>query len=346
MRVTRIMIWANRVMWVVAAGSFFCAAQAASAAQASSFRKIPDEYESVGGHGLGFNNSSAAATGGMSAIRMNPAMLALEKEYSVSAGYHWPTTGREFYQAGVVDSKTSNVAAGLSYSSFSEGHVNPLFQKNVQELDSPVKRRVSIGVAAPFSVVSLGVGGQYVQGYTQDTVGGGKEEKEISGVGLALGAAGLINSQLRVGVSAENLSNRKIADFAPRTFRAGGAYLFGNGDVSLHLDFRQRDRVTLFEGEQPSIGFGIAQSKNDAAFNDVYSKPEQMVVGSASARVQDFLRLLASYGRSVGTDNRQSLAGGVAVVNHKFSLSYMASRPYFPEESAHHAINMSIDIAL
>ena len=72
---------------------------------------LPAEYESDGGHSLGFGHGGVAAVSGQSSVKANPAMLPLEKHYRVSAGYHWPVFGREYYQAGVVDSVTSSIAS-------------------------------------------------------------------------------------------------------------------------------------------------------------------------------------------------------------------------------------------
>ena len=58
--------------------------------------RIPDEYESLGGHSLGFSNGAQAAVSGQASVRGNPAMLAMERKYTASASYHWPTMGREF----------------------------------------------------------------------------------------------------------------------------------------------------------------------------------------------------------------------------------------------------------
>ncbi|MEI6399609.1 MAG: hypothetical protein WCO71_12645 [Pseudomonadota bacterium] len=76
---------------------------------------VPEEYESTGGQSLAFGGSVATGLGGASAIRANPALMALEKEYSINGAYHWPTAGRDFYQVGVVDGKTSPIAAGFTY---------------------------------------------------------------------------------------------------------------------------------------------------------------------------------------------------------------------------------------
>ena len=328
------------ILSIAAVGAFSVPTELLASDEA---RRIPNEYESTGGHGLAFNNAGAASMGGVSAVRTNPAMLSLEKEYSVAAGYHWPTSGRDFYQAGVVDSKTAAVAAGVMYSSFSDDYAKAAHAAAPGELDSPIKRRLAVGVGQGLKMLSLGIGGQWVQGY----VSKGEGYEEVSGTALSMGAATLINSQLRVGISAENLTNRKIADFAPKTYRAGAAYLMAGGDVSFSLDFRQRDRVARFEGSFPDAGLGgLAITKQDNTLDNAYEKPEQMVIGSGTAKIQNFLRVIGSWGQTLGADDRKSVAGGIAVVNDKFSLSYLASRPYFPSEESHQAINLNIEMSM
>jgi len=317
-----------------------------------SMRRIPDEYETVGGHSLGMAECGSVATGGVSAVRLNPAMLSQEKTYSVGAGWNWPVSGREFYQAGVVDSKTGPVAAGVSYTSAMNDYIVPGSPEAIAEdpgIDSPIKRRVALGFSQSFKLLAIGVGGQFIQGRS---VGGEKGQdiepgRETRGTTLSAGVAALINPQVRIGLSGENISNRKIADMAPQTIRAGLAWILTGGDVTLHLDYRQRERVAAFEGPTvtTSLGFGVAEQEADEAERG-YTKPEQMVITSASARVQDFLRLMAGYGQSLGEDERRSLAAGVALVSNRMSLSWTASRPWLPMSETHQAINFGFELSM
>src|SRR5690606_30326723 len=113
------------------------------------------------------NNAGVAALGGISAIRVNPGLLPLEPEYSISAGYYWPVQGRNYYQGGIVDAVTSSkIAAGVSFTGFSDD-----YEKDPFERDSPINRRVAIGVAHAFKKVSLGISGQYVNGFGLDEDG-------------------------------------------------------------------------------------------------------------------------------------------------------------------------------
>jgi len=299
-------------------------------------RRIPEEYESAGDHSLGMNSGGIAAVGGLAAIRLNPAMLALEPVYSIVGGYHWPTRGREFYQAGVVDSKTSNLAAGFMYTSFTDDFLPS--EGGVYEGDSPIKRRASLGLAQTFKVLSVGISGHFVEAHDLNSL---ESDALVKGTTIGMGVAGILSPQIRFGVSAENLANRKVADYAPRTTRAGLAYMFGGGNVTAHLDYRTRDRVEIFEGDDPV--FGIAGSESDP--DKGKEKPEQAMIGSFSARVYDVLRLLGGYSQNL-TDDRQSIAGGVAIVNGTMSLSYTASRPDMRNDAAHQAINLGINVSI
>lgn len=300
-------------------------------------RRIPDEYESVGGHGLGFGNTGAAVLSGASAVRVNPAMLAVEKRYEVHAGYHWPTYGREFYQAGVVDSKTSGVAAGLNYTS-SQKKPEEIWQQGEDPFDTPVRQRVGVGLATLVGKAALGISGQYVT-YTEEEEARFTEKK---GLVLGLGVAGLLTPNLRFGVSGENLTNQKLDKVAPKTYRAGLAYLFTHGDATVHLDYVQRVRVEGFEKNPDPLFYGLTPL--DAATE---GGDEQMVFGSFSLRIYDLLRLIGAYGQSLGEgDERRSLAGGLAIVQQKFSLSYNLARPYLAKKETHSNVNLSFSLAI
>ena len=304
--------------------------------------RVPDELESVGGHGLGFGNEGVAAVSGQSSVRSNPAMMAFEKQYRLSAGYHWPTYGREFYQAGVVDSKTSSLAAGVLYS---EGLSEfESFQRNAStpdermsaHFDSPVKRRVSLGLAQSFAKLSAGMGGQFVEFHND-----GRLQK---GTSLSLGLAGLITSHLRFGLSAENLANGRVKNVSPRTYRFGFAYTMLGGDVTAHLDLKQRDRIAL---ESP-VSLGLTGNITDAppGVQPAPKKPERMLTASFSARVQDLVRLMGAYGQNVGGPKRTALSGGVALVKGEFALSYLVGKPYNVDSKSHQAVNLSMNLSI
>jgi hypothetical protein len=307
-------------------------------------QQIPNEYESTGGNTLGFANAGSAASGGISAVRANPAMLPFEKQYQMAIGYHWPTAGREFFQAGIVDSQTSSFAAGVSYTGYTDQYkYSNESGVNTDNLDSPVVRRGLVGIGKTLSMVSVGLNVQYVEGMPltasrdeADRLGG-----RVKGTGVGLGVAALLTPALRIGASTENMSNRRIEQYAPKTYRLGASYILGEGNLVANIDLRQRERVEFFEAPLP-VGFGIADG---VAAEQSDLDPERLVIISGLARVQNFMRVMASYGQSIANDERRTLAGGVILYQEKFSLAYAASQPYLSQASTQHSLNIGFDLA-
>ncbi|MBF0440607.1 MAG: hypothetical protein HQK54_01760 [Oligoflexales bacterium] len=297
-------------------------------------RRIPNEYESMGGHSLAFSNSGVAALDGLPAVRMNPGLLPLETQYSIAGTYYWPTSGRDFYQAGIVDSSTASVAAGISATGFSE-KFNLEEQK---EMDSRAKRRFSLGIGKAFSMFSIGAEGQYVEGYVMEDGSFVLKKSPTVGVGIA----GLLTKQLRFGFSAENLSNRKVAELSPRTLRAGVAYLIMEGSVSLNFDLRERERLEFFENPEPGSRADITQD----VLIKKYKTPERMALMSFTAKIYDVLRILLSYGQTLTEDKRQTLSGGLALVHQRFSFSYSLSKPYLKYKDTQSALSLNILVSM
>ncbi len=309
--------------------------------------RLPNEYETTVGPNLGMAGGGMAAVSGISSVKLNPAMLPLEKHYRVSAAYNWPTFGREFYQAGVMDSTTSSIAAGLSYTGAERDYESP-FDINDQSLsdteeeffnrryDSPIKKRVTVGFAQAFTKISLGVSGQLVEAYD---VANKQAEKLTTGYTLGFGAAGLLTPQLRVAVSAENLANDRIKDYAPRTYRAGVAYLI-NKYFSAHLDYRDRERIF----QESTVSGPLDPTRPPE--KEVTLKSEKMAIASLMTTIYDVLRLYGGYGHGVDEFERRSVSGGVSLVNNKFSLGYLVSRPYLSDKKIQQAINFGVDISM
>lgn len=318
----------QQLVWVlILLGSF----PVFAADDVQTIKHIPNEYESVGGHALGLGNAGVAALGGVSAIRMNPGLLPLEPEYTLSMGYQWPTSGRKFFQAAVVDSVTSSIAAGVTMNGFDEKYED--FRQR-GEVDAPMERRVTLAFGKAFRRLALGINGEYVVGYQQE----GLNRTQQRGVGVGLGVAGLLTDKIRVGASAENLHNKDIESYSPTIFRAGLAYLMLGGAFSAHVDYRQRQRIDEFEGETPSI---------DAVTTEKGKLPdEKMVMVSASARIYDVLRLLAGYGSEMGGEKRKTVSGGIGLVHKTFSLTFNVSRPYLAETENQSNINLNLTMAM
>jgi len=315
-----------------------CFAPQSVLAQVDATNKLPDEYESAGGTSNGFGNGGVAITTGIAAVRTNPAMLSELKEYTVNMGYHWPTTGREFFQAGVVDSKTSNVAAGFSYTGFNDDYDKSQLGSVKLEYDSPIIKRAALAFAQPVGAMSAGIGGTYVEAHPlRGSEEFSRDQKKIKGYALNFGLAGYATQRIRWAVSTENISNKKIKDYAPTTYRVGGAYLVTGDQLSLHLDYKQRQKVAYFEAPEVNISTG--------EYSEEFVNTEKIVIASFSAKIYDLLRLLGAYGNVVEED-RQTLSGGIALINQKFSLSYTINKPNLKLAETHNSLNLGFAIAM
>lgn len=311
---------------------------------------VPEEYETVGGHALAFGGSVATAIGGVSAIRCNPAMLALEKEYSVNGSYNWPSAGRDFYQLGVIDGKTSPIAAGFSYSSAMDQYqgvstgATSSGQTNEQNLnltaDTPAVRRASLAVAMPVGRMYLGFGSNYVEAKPPGEVFLDSAAKSVKGFTMGFGAVAHVTPQFRLGLSAENLANKKLAYAAPTFYRAGASYFLGDL-ISLHLDYRKREAVDIYEGRKPAFAISTDDQAAEGTSGD------NLINISSSIKVYDLLRLVTSAGQNQSTTSSSfRAAAGVSLINQNFNFSYQVLRADLARESVHHAVSLGVDVSI
>lgn len=285
---------------------------------------VPEEFEVAGGPSLAFANSGMVAYSGPASLKLNPGMLALEKQYSFGAGYHWPAFGREFYKLGVVDSQTSSVAAGLSYTSFIAPQGATLGGVDATA-GRYVARRIGLGAAYAFRTIAAGVSGQWTEAgplgsdFEVDT----KSSDALRGTSLNAGLVGLLTASTRVGVSVEGLANKSVSSYSPRYTRAGIATLMSEGQTSFHVDWQKRE---VLAGE---------------------IEPEQMLTGSFSVKIYDYLRLMGAYGSDpLPGHQRETAAAGISLVGPRFSLSYTASRPDLRFDESHQAVNMNLELSM
>jgi len=331
---------------------FICMMAPASAFSATG-PAVPEEYESTGGQSLAFGGSVVTGIGGASAIRANPALMALEKEYSVNGAYHWPTAGRDFYQLGVVDGKTSSVAAGFSYTGAQDNYQGlassdePQTQTSARpevvglSKDSPVVRRASLALALPVGKVFLGAGGSFVEARAPSETLMEDSDVRVKGFTMGFGLAGHISEALRVGFSAENLANKKVQYAAPTFYRAGASYFLGSL-ASIHLDYRRREAVTLYEGRAAAFTLNGNEGAKATALS-----PENFLNASASVRIYDLLRVIMATGQVKSVEQSATrVAGGLALVNQNFNFSYQALKPNLSEEAVHHALSLGLNIMM
>lgn len=312
---------------------------------------VPEEYGATGGNSLAFGGSVASGVCGASSVRANPALLALEKEYSVNAEYHWPSAGRDFYQVGVVDGKTSSVAAGFTYTGAfdnyqgvaSRGAAESPSASRLGQMskDSPIIKRAAAAIAMPIGKVYAGIEGGYVEARNPaDTLFEGGAAT-IKGFTLGLGLAAHFSQAFRVGISAENLANKKVQFAAPTYFRVASSYFFG-ATASVHLDYRRRESVTLYEGSSPT--FTLAGDSRPPA-KVVHA--ENFVNVSSSVKIYDLLRLIAAAGQNRGENHSATqVAGGLSLINEKFNFSYQVLQPNVAAASVHHVVSLGIEMAM
>ena len=303
--------------------------------------ELPEEYLATGESSLALGNGGAVVSSGVSAVRANPGMLAAERDYSVSGTYHWPRAGREFYQLGVVDSKTSSVAAGVSYTSALDQYEGAVAgDGNFHTADTPVKRRVAVALAQNLKNVSIGAGGSYVEASRPEVTFSSSDDR-IKGYTLNGGFVWTISPGARVGLSIENLANRKVAFAAPTIIR-GGAAIGVTKELSMHLDYRHREAVEAFDAPAPSLGI-VEVPSNDAK----KLSAEQNVTVSAAAKIYDLVRVMAATGMSdTGGRKTTLIAGGIALVNQKFSVAYGAQKNDISASGVHHGLSLSTAISL
>ena len=312
---------------------------------------VPEEYGATGGNSLAFGGSVASGVCGVSSVRANPALLALEKEYGVSAAYHWPSAGRDFYQVGVVDGKTSAVAAGFTYTGAFDNYqgiasrgaaeATSASRRSPMSKDSPIVKRAAAALALPIGKVYAGIEGGYVEARNPADTLFEEAGATIKGFTLGLGLAAHFTQAFRVGISAENLANKKVQFAAPTYFRMASSYFFGD-IATLHLDYRRREAVTLYEGSAPTLTLA-----DEGAPKSKVAQAENFVNVSTSVKIYDLLRVIAAAGQNKSQDHfATQLAGGLSLINEKFNFSYQVLQPNVAESSVHHVVSLGLEMAM
>jgi hypothetical protein len=310
-----------------------------------SSKTLPEEYLSTGEQATALANGGSLSSGGYSAVRANPAMLAADKQYTMGGGYHWPTKGRDYFQAGIVDAKTASVAMGLSYTSALNDYQGSWDKDGRVMLgDSPVKRRINLAAAHPFNTFSLGVSGGFVEA-SDPAVTFSQDTDRVRGVVFGAGLVAGLTPTLKVGFSAENLANKKIAFAAPTIYR-GGLVWGAAKDFSVFVDLRSREKITALESSPPNMGLF---SQGSTSQNDVGLENSASVGGLV--RVYDLLRLSLATGVSkqengIESDVVTTAAGGVALVNKSMTFAYGGQRTDLRSSLIHHSLSLSVNVAL
>lgn len=292
---------------------------------ASQAYSVPLEFEATGDDALGVSNAGASISHGSAAVHINPALLGLVKDYRANFTYYWPERGREFYQVGVVDGTTAKLVAGAVYTGFSDKYQ---FGKQAEDLDSPVLRRISVGVAYPFTHFVLGLSGHYVESQKEELL----ILKPYKGISLGVGFLAFLTEEIRLGLSYQHFNNAKIKSVTPSTARAGLSWVPKSGFVELFLDYQQRDKNAL-ESLDDALS-GISGNSSD------HTK-EQMLISGGRVRVYNVLQLGLAYGRALDKSEREQVSGQVGLAHNEFSFSYAVMRTTKDQEPWHASINLS-----
>lgn len=290
----------------------------------------PDSIDSVGGHGEAFSNSGMAALSDISALRLNPAMMTALTSYQVAGTVHWPKATRNYYQIGVVDPTSSpGFAAGVLVTNPTQKLPDPKkdqvkFSEKLAAGEDLAERRLTFGIAQAFSKLSLGINVTHAEGYELKEAAWEK----ISGNAAGGGVAALLSPAIRIGASVENLVNgEKIKNLAPKTTRYGVAFLWGEGAVTTQLDYKERARISK------EIDLGL-------------NSPERSMTLSATAMIQNSLRLILSVGQTSDEKPRQFGGAGLAVVNNGFTLAYHVAKKDFAQSVLHQAASIGLDVRM
>ncbi len=290
--------------------------------------RIPNEYEQAGGTASGILNAGATEADALSAVQVNPALLVLNREYSMGASYHWPDAGRSFYRVGIVDGVTSKYAAAATYTGFQDK------AKSIEgrlERDSLTVKRAALGIAYPLKNVALGMSLFYQEGVPSRL----EHSDDIKGVSLGLGAVAYLTQSIKVGFSVQNLNNKAIAEMAPRFYRVGLSWEIVP-EWTLYGDLRSRDRIDQIEGD---LVTGAAPRPSDSGL----TQDENMIFFGNKVKIYNLVRFDLVFGNSLDQeDKRQSIAGGLGLVQQNYSLTYTISRPYLEYSDLHSAISLQV----
>ncbi len=267
--------------------------------------KLPAEQRWATGKGLALGNGGVATVSDLSALQVNPANIAVKQDYEMSASYLWASYGRDVWRAGVKDSKSSQIAGAIVYTGFFEDY-EPITDSS-QKGDSAVESRISAAFASKLGKLNVGIGGDYVQAFKNNTA---EIEKGVTfNVGLQMN----IGKSIALGASAINLANKRFQNVSPQAYRAGISWVAGG--LMVNFDYHHRERTP----------------DENSSYSGLIS--EQLLSASAVFEYQKYIEVMGSYGKSVAKyDDLQLVGAGVGLKTDYFKLSYMVGWPNFSQK--------------
>ncbi len=297
---------------------------------------LPDEIRATGGQGQAQSGGGTALVSDQSALYINPAMLYRHKNYDVNGTYVWPVAGRPFYKVAAVDGVTSRYTTAFEYTGFTEGLEN----RDSRELDSPVRRRLSLGFALPSSTFAMGFAAHYVEAQDPSSA----LDKSIKGYTLGAGLALPLAGGLSFGISAQNLNNKNVKDVSPRVLRAGFAWRDKTEAINFHFDYRDRERSAYLEDQELTETGALMAVAADAKPETLEN--ERMILAGLELRTMDIVRMFVSSGKSVGGESSQITSGGLGLYQKNFAAAYMVSKTSPNSSELQNSLSLSITMKL
>lgn len=256
--------------------------------------ETPQEIFLSSGIAIGLNNGGAAGPSDISNIDVNPALLAREQTYTFSGSVTTPSNGQSFYDVGILDSHTSDVAIALKGRDF----IDDGEDAGVSSL-TPADRRFGLGFAKKVSSVYVGISAHYAKASIVEN----QRPIDIELMTLGVGLAGEAIEGLEWGMSWQNLQNRGYDQVSPYTFRAGVSY-------SLMPNFK--------------LMFDYVNTKDSNYYVGNSGESNPFIGPSFQWEIIQGLSLVGSSAWGLGGDKSRHYAGGLSYKYNNWAISYYA----------------------
>ena len=288
---------ANFVLRTIIAATCALLPNLGDAADIGDSTYFEDELETTAGSGVAYLGAGVAADKNHSSLMVNPALLAVDRDYDLGGTYFFPRVGPKYWQGTIIDSYTSKFAIGLAY------------QTPTKEKDDfpafPINKRYQLGFASKLNHFNLGLTVQRAE----STLLEDNELKDIAVTSLGIGLYGKIQDNLSWGFSWMNMENSDYNQVSPTTLRLGLAFDINEKSL-VFMDYLDIKKKTVAQEDDPS-------KKIESG----------MLVLGGRIFIMDYLSLKASYGFSVSGDSRQSMGGGLGVHGDRFDITYSVAKP-------------------
>lgn len=301
-----------------------------------------DEASTPGDGSIGVANAAMLSMRSFGAVRANPAMLAYDKDYQMGAAYHWPSVGREYLQFGVLDSKTSAIAAAayLNQGTNSDEKLKFDLGSNGSFASSMVKRRMGIGLGSKFDTFQIGVAGHMVEYFDPiDSFVSQSTRSLKRNMSLGVGTVFGITSSIMGGLSAENLGSDKARFVAPTIYRLGFSWSH-HPQVTTYFDAHLRQTRSTF-GASPA---GLALLEDTSS----KSSDSQQTLAALASIYSPTELIQLSTGLGVLTQKNEkpgSLASlGVAIGNGSYKMRYDVQRDSSLNANYSHSAQLALQL--